>query len=1418
MGEINIEGLGIVEIAGDTPTPEESDAIVKAFELNKQPEATPSVAPATAEADKPNWFQRNIAGPIASGQKAISEGQEGAARMSGSIASETVQLPATLATAAAAVVGADETIEAVQESDIGQAYTNLFKEVDNTLDLSKDEKTAAELASLFVGLGIGSKLLGGGAKYLIKKYGKKKADNIAKELSSQGIKATPKAVLAPGGVQKAAIKASQVVGGGTGIAAAAVQVAPEEQFVSSLIATSPEVQEEYKKAVAEGNYEKLPTAERYILSVADTIANNLSPEIIEAAKRFQINENDTVSKKVLKRWGEELGLSIPIYALLSGIGLVVKGGAKGVSAAFRKYTEKSRQAVEESKVIPPEGIKETVIGETPTGGTTKTVTDITPTGASKETVIGETPTGGTTKTVTDITPTGASKETVSTKPPAAELKETEIIETPTGEIRQRNVVVEKLGKINTGLGRLFASKAALPDELFEASLLRDTAAKGYGITIKKQLKDLQRLQKSEGSSDEALAKYVNERDPSDLSPAMVQKVDEITTGIKNNEAELNKLLDLRGKNQIGLSVGKDGLYFTRTFEANNNPSYLRKIKNVLKDKSNDAEFIAKVANARQYFLSKGIKQEDVDGVIEEVVTKLAKEDKSVINDIFGGSSMQARLGEGSAKVLRTRKPLDRPILDLLGEVSEPYKKLSTTLLNQNKLISEIKFLKEVEGYAKANAGKEVTLPGLFPMLPSVKTTFKQGTPFVDGATNLGKVADEAIGKFGGSPVKVLQDIYTSPQMGKYINNGLEIFNSKGKGGSDFFAKAAALAQAKETVLDAPAYMLNLAGGVQGLIANGHMLNPRAYRAAVTELNTLANQLTLKNPKAIKKVARLRELGVLDQDLVGEMLSKNVNRFGRDAKSAFGRAYVKGMQKMGNLYGQPDVYTKLIAFESELASLKKVFPKATEDELFVKAAKVVRDTMPTYGIASPAARGLSRIPYLGNYVLFPSEVIRTSKNMVKYAAIDMKQGIASGNGRQIARGLAKLTGLAVVAGGVDIVVSTNNEAMGVSETNRKAMNVLAPDWAKGSINYYLEPFVLDETGEGLTAKQKETFVPYIRTRYVGSSSADAFDYLKSPARLVLGKLLGSGTISDSEIDDAYANAASTIMSPYTSPKFAAEALLNVITGINQKTKKPIYDEAVGATTKDKILTAAETLLKGYEGGTIKIVQDYIKSKSSEELLGIGNAQRDSGFPINPKDLQFLLRSGIRPVTANVTQAMGYNMSKDLKALAMTKDNFIKEVTSLPFEVVTDEALDEVVKKYADLQERKYRGMQDFTKKVNEFKGLEYIRRYKDNKGIIQDKDEILDIKGVLGAATNNFWYKGNDALILPLASNTASNVKNGVFLPDNVFQDGRILDALIKRGFTEDQRGTFYDKISNVFSTYVQKPLVEVEQKEEGQQR
>lgn len=55
-----------------------------------------------------------------------------------------------------------------------------------------------------------------------------------------------------------------------------------------------------------------------------------------------------------------------------------------------------------------------------------------------------------------------------------------------------------------------------------------------------------------------------------------------------------------------------------------------------------------------------------------------------------------------------------------------------------------------------------------------------------------------------------------------------------------------------------------------------------------------------------------------------------------------------------------------------------------------AAERVRDTMPSYSVAAPAARSLSRLPF-GTYALFPSEMVRTTKNQLKYAIRDLREG-------------------------------------------------------------------------------------------------------------------------------------------------------------------------------------------------------------------------------------------------------------------------------------------------------------------------------------------------------------------------------------------------------------------------------------------
>ena len=973
---------------------------------------------------------------------------------------------------------------------------------------------------------------------------------------------------------------------------------------------------------------------------------------------------------------------------------------------------------------------------------------------------------------------------------------------------------EKIAKLNTDLGRLFSSYAALPRELAEAAIQRSGAAKGYEIEIKKSLKDLQRLQKSEKVSDDAMANAINNNDMSGLTTPVSLAIVKLKDQIKANEVDINNGLGLTGNNRIGLSFGPDGIYFTRSFEAANNPKYYKKIQNALENKDPDPIFVAKVDNARQYFISKGVKRQDVDGLIEEVVSKLSKstEDTAILGGIFDGLGNKAKSASASAavKVLKKRKDLDKPVLELLGEISEPYQKLSTTLLNQNKLLSEIKFLKDVESFAKANVGKDVELPGLFKSLPSTKTTFSvKKSGGVD--KKLEQIAEQAIGRFGADNRKILANLYTSPTMVNYIGEGLDIFSQKGKSTQDFLGKAASLGQATQTTLDLSAYLLNLWGGVQGLISNGHLLRPSAYKDAVTGVKTLSNQLTLRDKKAVEEIAMLRRLGVLEQDVTGEMIGRNANLYGDNAKNAFTKVYGKTMKNLGSAYGQPDAYTKLIAYRSELSSLKKIFPNMPEKELQETAARYVRDTMPTYGVASPAAKLVSRIPVIGNYPLFPAEVLRTHKNIAKYAAKDIIEGTKNRNVKQIVAGTRRLVGLGITTAGVETGINWNNDKLDISQNNKKVMNILAPDWAKGSQNMYLEPFVKDETGEGLTPEQKKVFKPYIRTRYVGSTSADAMDYIKAPVRLVMGKLLGTGSISESEIDNAFSNAAKSLTSPFVSPKLAATALFNAASGVDLETGKPLTDQAVGASTADKIKESVLNFLSKVEPGTSKAVRDYIEATNSEELLGEGNGQRASGFPLNSNDLKLLFGSGIRSVTTNVEKAIGYDLSKDLKAIAQTKPNFINEVTRLPYEKLTDEKINELVQTYKDLQERKYRGMQNLTKKVNEFKNIDYIRRYKDEKGNIQQEKKELGIEGVLAAASNDFWYKGDKSLIAPLIADVGQSSANGVFIPDQIFDENsqkRLIKAAIDRGFDGEQYNKLLKGVVGVFDEYIKKPLVE----------
>ena len=978
--------------------------------------------------------------------------------------------------------------------------------------------------------------------------------------------------------------------------------------------------------------------------------------------------------------------------------------------------------------------------------------------------------------------------TVPKNTPTARVNSSEVVEEVVEEgaepvLKQRNKITEVLAKINTKAGRMFSQNAALPKKVFEAALRRSRADKASDLEVKVLIEKLLKVQKDTKTSDDSLARFINENVDIGLDPKMRLQADIVKATIANKESQLNKLLGLTGKDKVGLGFNNGDVYFTRMFEAVNNPTYLKQIQKALKGEKVDSSFIAKVEGAKNYLRDKGVPEEEIESTIMAMVTRLTGTKTEGL--LFQGMAEEiGKTSSRAAQVLRKRKNIDTPILELLGQQKDPVAKISATLSNQNKVISELQYFSEVDKFFRKNIGREVELGGLVPKVGGARKKIHGGkNPGIDETAKLKDISEEAIGRLGGT-TKLLRDIYVDPKTYDYINRGLDYFNPK-KGGwfSNTFSHIAAYGQATQTILDLPAYLINTYGATQALVSNGVFFNTAIGKQAKIAAKTFGQSLTPvrkglgPDQKALEKLDKLKRAGVIDTDLTSEMISQNINVYGKRITSKAGKGgelYGKGMQKLSTAYGSPDTYSKLLAFEAESTALKKIFPRAAkesvkdfEDRIFNMAAERVRDTMPSYSVAAPLARSLSRMPF-GTYALFPSEMVRTTKNQLKYAVKDTWQGLQNKNMALATHGLKRLTGLGVTGIGTDYVVNDNNEQLGVTNINSRAIDLLSPDWGKSGKRFHNTNFMLNEDGT-------------ITTNYVNSYSFDAQDYLKVPIRAITGKLLAGQEVSDIEIDETMKGMATAVIGPYTNPKFITDALINLA-------QKELYSGVPGETglSKENLKTMWREIAPAVQPGTAQVIFKYIDSLTSEKIEERERGQNEHGFPQTSNDILTWMTTGLRPITMDLEKSIGFNMSKDIKGIKSTKDAFMRTLVGLKDQPYTDDIRNDLINRYRELQDAKFKAMQDLSDKIQIFKQITYEIpeiKNKDGKVIRASKTgEPFGIEKVLSSATDRFHYEIQDEVIYANRMGEGLKAEGGIFMPDMIEQDEKLRRVLRKKSF------------------------------------
>jgi hypothetical protein len=529
---------------------------------------------------------------------------------------------------------------------------------------------------------------------------------------------------------------------------------------------------------------------------------------------------------------------------------------------------------------------------------------------------------------------------------------TEVIEDAPGEFKQQGVIRRYVGKWNTKAGRLFRSDAGLPEEMHGEFLkskrwlaATEKRTKRLGNEVESVIRDFN-LDRT--VVNEAL--HGNQKAIRTLAPKAAERLAKVAREFSKNESLIKKALRIPQNQKLSAAVGPDGVYMTRSFRFTQDPQWSKRIRNYVEtgnvqnplgrtwsrlstdlgtaNKAYNDKIIEVVENGKEYLRkTMGITDEaELNAIIKSIVDGDNGKVYTGFLDLLEG-----KVPQGVAKGLRKRKELDKPILELLGEIKDPVLNTLQTLRTQNNIIARVRYMDKLAKYASENVGKEIKVSGLLPI-------GRQTTTFTKTASKKGKISkdvgdltgtfddyiDEQLGSLGANTTlrkltpqdaqrlaeinnkrkqnpasltpdekKFLNEVSgerklelgryaTSPLFQDILTRGIDAFNAdrfyKALPFGSFVRNAVGYGQNVQTILDHTAYMLQVSGAAFMLAANGHLFNPaRTAKNLMVTVKKYSDRLVGDPTKEDLELFEflIGEGGVLDTNLVTGTLQDNV---------------------------------------------------------------------------------------------------------------------------------------------------------------------------------------------------------------------------------------------------------------------------------------------------------------------------------------------------------------------------------------------------------------------------------------------------------------------------------------------------------------------------------------------------------------
>lgn len=678
-----------------------------------------------------------------------------------------------------------------------------------------------------------------------------------------------------------------------------------------------------------------------------------------------------------------------------------------------------------------------------------------------------------------------------------------------------------------------------------ATSLKQTYGSGYTDEV------LETVNRALGGNKKALEEITTNVNPK----TGVSDVADTVTRMRGMIDDLSEAVakDLDGDLKIVIGKNKKA-YLNRSYRAFEDPKW----------KGLDESTPEIIAAATKYLEKQGITQEFMEPTLRYLAGgmkgNVPRSNNKQMNEFL---NQIGEVGITGSKPFSTRSKTAAPIKALWGQYKDPFKSFGDTFEKLSIIKAEQDFLKQVrDNLIKRN----------------VVSKAKDGK-----LSDLGKVVEDRMFGLGRQAsqnmTNPLKGLYADEAYASMLANGLDIQKPSGPILKNW-VRLKALSQISKTVLSPATHARNVMGNNIMMIANGMLPGGKGVGKFIS--NRL---LKMNDEQFAKEIGELQRLGILDSDVKASVIKANLDDLASSTVKGQGLDKISRMldkatrgsakkiqQTIFQLYRDEDNLYKMLHFNKTKDYLRKAFPDIDEKELMEMAAQRTRDLMPNYNLVNNALKYARRMP-VGDFISFPAEMVRITKNLAKYTFNDIK----SGNPALRKEGLKRLGGMTAAGVGGDIAVSHSMNVMGISEDQAKAIDKIGPEYERGVPKIFTSPIKKDRNGR-------------VSIDYLSLGPIDPFEYIKYFARATNTALLSG----EDEVDWGILGMGvmDKTLAPFFAPSMLTEGLL--------KTYQAVQEGKIDTLAPDSFEKALYTAIGPFEPGFVPLIKKRLQYERSMNL--------------------------------------------------------------------------------------------------------------------------------------------------------------------------------------------------------------------------